>query len=52
MGANRNLVLTKVIQLIVANKMRQIDLKKMEQALDEAIVKEGFNIFSFTQKYY
>lgn len=52
LGANKKLVLAKVVQLIVAHKMRQIDLVKMEQALDEAILKSGFNIFSFTKKYY
>ena len=52
LGSNKKLVLAKVIQLIVAHKMRQIDLNKMEQELEVAILKEGFNIFTFSQNYY
>lgn len=51
-GINQKLVLAKVLQLIVAHKMRQIDFKKMEQALSEAMNKEGFNIFNFTHNYF
>lgn len=52
LGINQKLVLAKVLQLIVAHKMRQIDFKKMEQALSEAMNKEGFNIFNFTHNYF
>lgn len=51
-GSKRKLILAKAIQLIVAHKMRQINLVKMEQDLAEAIEKEGFNIFNFTHNYY
>ncbi len=52
LGINQKLVLAKVLQLIVSHKMRQIDFKKMEQALSEAMNKEGFNIFNFTHNYF
>jgi LAO/AO transport system kinase len=51
-GKNKKIILTKVIQLIVAQKMRQVDLKKLEQDIEVAITKEYFNIFSFTQNYF
>jgi LAO/AO transport system kinase len=50
-GANRKLILAKVIQLIVAHKMRQINLEKMEQDLEAALAKPTFNIFEFTQRF-
>jgi len=52
LGNNKKIILTKAIQLIVAQKMRQVDLKKLEQDLEGAITKESFNIFSFTQNYF
>ncbi len=45
------LVTTKVIQLIVAQKMRQVDLEKLEQDLSLEISKPGFNIFEFSQRF-
>lgn len=51
LGANKKLVLAKVVQLIVANKLRQIDLKKMEEDLALALAKPGFNIFEFTRRF-
>jgi len=32
--------------------MQQVDLKKLEQDLEVAMINEGFNIFSFTQNYF
>jgi putative protein kinase ArgK-like GTPase of G3E family len=52
LGLNQKLIVAKVVQLIVAQKMRQVDLEKLEQDLAVAIKKEGFNIFSFTQNYF
>jgi len=52
LGNNKKIVLTKAIQLIVAHKMQQVDLKKLEQDIDVAITKESFNIFSFIQNYF
>lgn len=52
LGTHLKLITTKVVQLIVAQKMRQVDLEKLEQDLAVAITKEGFNIFSFTQNYF
>lgn len=37
LGANKKLVLAKVVQLIIAHKMRKIDLVKMEQDLTFAL---------------
>jgi len=52
LGNNKKIILTKAIQLIVAHKMQQVDLKKLEQDIDVAITKETFNIFSFIQNYF
>jgi LAO/AO transport system kinase len=52
LGGHKKLILAKAIQLIVAHKMRQVDLVKMEQDIASANIKEGFNIFSFTKKYF
>ena len=38
-------------QLIVAHKMRQVDLKKLEQDIALEITKPGFNIFEFSQRF-
>jgi len=52
LGNYKKIILTKAIQLIVAQKMRQVNLKKLEQDLELAITQESFNIFSFTQNYF
>lgn len=52
LGNNKKIILTRAIQLIVAQKMRQVDLEKLEQDIELAITKESFNIFSFTQNYF
>ena len=52
LGNYKKIILTKAIQLIVAHKMRQVDLKKLEQDLEGAITKESFNIFNFIQNYF
>ena len=52
LGKQNQLMVAKVIQLIVANKMRQVNLKKLEQDIETATINEGFNIFSFTQNYF
>ena len=48
---NKKLVVAKAVQLIVAHKMRQIDLEQMEQEVVIAISKPRFNIFEFIQKF-
>ena len=50
-GGNKRLILSKVIQLIVAHKLRQIDSQKMEVALADALKSPQFNIFRFTKQY-
>jgi LAO/AO transport system kinase len=52
LGLNQKLVVAKVVQLIVAQNIRQLDLEKLEEDVSVAITKEGFNIFSFTQNYF
>ena len=52
LGNNKKIILTRALQLIVAQKMRQVDLEKLEQDIELAITKESFNIFSFTQNYF
>ncbi len=51
-GGNVKLILSKVVQLIVAHKMRQIDLTKMNEQLLEEYEKPQFNIFKFAQSFY
>ena len=51
-GNYKKIILTKAIQLIVAHKMRQVDLQKLEQDIEGAITKESFNIFNFIQNYF
>jgi LAO/AO transport system kinase len=51
LGHNQKLIAAKVVQLIVAQKMRQVDLEKLEQDLSVAISKPGFNIFEFSQRF-
>jgi LAO/AO transport system kinase len=50
-GAKLKLIAIKVVQLIIAHKMRQVDLEKLDQDLSEAIAKPGFNIFEFSQRF-
>ena len=52
LGNYKKVIFTKAIQLIVAHKMQQVDLKKLEQDIEDAMINEGFNIFSFTQNYF
>jgi LAO/AO transport system kinase len=52
LGKYKKIIFTKAIQLIVAHKMEQVDLKKLEQDIETATINEGFNIFSFTQNYF
>lgn len=51
-GGDPKLILSKVLQLIVAQKMRQIDMKEMNEKLLAAYTKPQFNIFKFAQSFY
>jgi LAO/AO transport system kinase len=51
-GGDAKLIMSKVLQLIVAQKMRQIDLKEMNEKLLAAYAKPQFNIFKFAQSFY
>ena len=52
LGKQNQLMVAKVIQLIVAHKMQQVDLKKLEQEIEVDISKPGFNIFEFSQRFH
>ena len=52
LGKQNQLMVAKVIQLIVAHKMQQVDLKKLEQEIAVEISKPGFNIFEFSQRFH
>lgn len=52
LGKQNQLMVAKVIQLIVANKMRQVDLIKLELDIALEISKPGFNIFEFSQRFH
>jgi LAO/AO transport system kinase len=51
LGLNQKLIVAKVVQLIVAQKIRQLDLIKLEEDVSLAISKPGFNIFEFSQRF-
>ena len=51
-GGDTKLIMSKVLQLIVAQKMRQIDLKEMNEKLLVAYANPQFNIFKFAQSFY
>jgi LAO/AO transport system kinase len=50
-GAEIKLIAAKVLQLIIEQKMRQIDFVKLEQDLSMEVSKPGFNIFEFSQRF-
>jgi putative protein kinase ArgK-like GTPase of G3E family len=51
LGLNQKLIVAKVVQLIVAQKIRQLDLEKLGEDVSLAISKPGFNIFEFSQRF-
>lgn len=51
-GNSTKLVMAKLVQLIVAQKMRQVDWEKIQEQLLEEIKKPQFNIFKFAQSFY
>ena len=52
MTRKKQLLLTKIYQLIAAEKMRQLDQEKIETELSEAIKKKHFNIFEFSKQFF
>ena len=52
LGKQNQLMVAKVIQLIVAHKMQQVDIKKLAQDIAVEISKPGFNIFEFSQRFH
>ncbi len=50
-GVNKKLLLAKATQLIVAYKMKQVNVAQMEAALEIALAKKSFNIFEFAQQF-
>jgi LAO/AO transport system kinase len=52
-GAQKNeMLFTKVMQLIMASKMNQVDVEKLKLNLASESTKAHFNIFKFAQKFY
>ncbi|MCX6212299.1 MAG: methylmalonyl Co-A mutase-associated GTPase MeaB [Bacteroidetes bacterium] len=52
-GENKKeMLLTKVMQLVVAQKMNQVDLAQVKIKLDMACREANFNIFKFAQQFY
>jgi len=52
-GAQKNeMLLTKVMQLIIASKMNQVDVEKLKMNLASESTKAHFNIFKFAQNFY
>ena len=52
-GAEKNEILfTKVMQLIMASKMNQVDIEKLKLNLAAESTKAHFNIFKFAQSFY
>jgi LAO/AO transport system kinase len=50
-SAHKKLVLSKVLQLIVAYQLDKLDIKAIEAALELEMQNTTFNIFRFTQRY-
>lgn len=48
----KQMLLTKLIQLVVAQKMNQVDLAQVKIKLDLACEEANFNIFKFAQQFY
>lgn len=51
-GNSTKLVMAKLVQLIVAQKMRQVDWENIQQKLLVEIKNPQFNIFKFAQSFY
>ena len=45
-------MLSKAMQLIVANKMQQLDEKAIQEALSKAMLLDSFNIFEFSKQFF
>jgi LAO/AO transport system kinase len=52
LGAKQKLMLSKTMQLIVANKLQQMNKETVEAALDKAMQEPGFNIFEFAKQFF
>jgi LAO/AO transport system kinase len=53
MGDNKKeMLLTKVLQLVVAQKMNQVDISQVKIKLELECGKANFNIFKFAQQFY
>lgn len=51
-AAKQRLMLSKTMQLIVANKLQQMNKESIETALDKAMQEPGFNIFEFAKQFF
>jgi len=48
----KEMFLTKVMQLVIAQKMNQVDMTQVKTKLDLACKEANFNIFKFAQQFY
>lgn len=52
LASKKRMMLSKAMQLIVANKMQQLDTVSIEEALNKAMQSNTFNIFEFSKQYF
>lgn len=52
LASKKRMMLSKAMQLIVANKMQQLDTVSIEEALNKAMQSNSFNIFEFSKQYF
>jgi LAO/AO transport system kinase len=50
--SKKRVMLSKAMQLIVANKMQQLDEKAIQEALSKAMLLDSFNIFEFSKQFF
>jgi LAO/AO transport system kinase len=52
LASKKRMMLSKAMQLIVANKMQQLNMVSIEKALNKAMHSNNFNIFEFSKQYF
>lgn len=52
LASKKRMMLSKAMQLIVANKMQQLNMVSIEEALNKAMHSNTFNIFEFSKQYF
>ena len=52
LASRKRMMLSKAMQLIVANKMQQLNVTVIEEALNKAMQGNAFNIFEFSKQFF